>query len=88
MIKKIIAIFLFIISLASVFYVYNYTWSEQGLKMSTLEKNIGFKFNIPDNLALADPDDVLYFITQAAKKNGVNIIRASSKVNMEEQIIN
>jgi len=83
--KKILTIFLILASVLSFFIAYNQTDKEELKKMEKAEEGIARQFWIPNNLLLADPDEMYPLLCEAANESGVNIFRTNIHYNTDDQ---
>ncbi|MDQ0176113.1 DUF1430 domain-containing protein [Bacillus chungangensis] len=75
--KKIVILFLILASLCSFYMTFQQTDHTEFEKIDNLEKQIAYKFTIPNHLLLADPEEIYPFLVEIAKAYKVNIFRPS-----------
>jgi putative ABC transport system permease protein len=84
--KKIILLFLVITSVFSFFIFYYKTDQEVFNKMAKAEESIARQLVIPDNLLLADPDEIYPMLCKSANKFKVNIFRTNFNYWEDNQV--
>ncbi|MET3208184.1 UNVERIFIED_CONTAM: putative ABC transport system permease protein [Paenibacillus sp. PvR008] len=87
--RKIVASFLVLLSILSFIRGYIQTDIDEFNKIDQMEKTIASPFSIPDNLLLADPEQVYPILLESAIQAKVNIFRPgiNNKPNNEVEIV-
>ena len=83
--KKILAVFLVLASVFSFSIAYNQTDKEELEKMENVEEGIAKQFEIPNDLLLADSDELYPLLCEAANVYKVNIFRTNIHYNADDQ---
>ncbi|SHH31843.1 hypothetical protein [Tepidibacter thalassicus] len=83
--KKIIVIFLILASVFSFVIAYNQTDKEELEKISRVETCIAKQFVIPNNLMIANADELYPLLYEAANEFKVNIFRTNINYNIDDK---
>lgn len=84
--KRVLAIFLILISVLSFFITYLLIDKEERERMENVEKDIAREFRIPDDPELADPEEIYPLMAKVARESGVNLFRTSIYYNEKDQV--
>lgn len=84
--KRVLAIFLILISVISFFITYLLKDKEERERMENVEKDIAREFRIPDDPELADPEEIYPLMAKVARESGVNLFRTSIYYNEKDQV--
>lgn len=83
--KKIVVIFLILASVFSFIIDYNQTDKEELKKISKVEEGIAKQFVIPNNLMIADANELYPLLYEAANEFNVNIFRTNINYNIDDK---
>ena len=81
--KKIIYIFLIILSILTCFEIYNKIDVNSINSILTIEKKIGEEFYIPDSLQISNPDEMYDALNEISENLKINIFRQVISSNID-----